>query len=229
MFFFDPVYLLFVFLPGLLLGLWAQAKVKKAYHEASKQQARSGLTGAQAAAEILQADGIDDVKIEQSRGWLSDHYDPRHRVLRLSPDVYSGRNLAALGIAAHEAGHAIQHARNYAPLTARNAIVPFAGIGTNLGIILVIAGLFLQMFSLAIVGVALFALTVVFQLVNLPCEFNASSRARERLLALGMVSEVEDGTVKKVLNAAALTYVAALITAVLNLLYYLMIALSARE
>ncbi len=246
---FDPMYLIMVFLPGLVLGMWAQSKVKSAYAKASKVRSASGLNGAQAAKEIMQADGIDDVTIEQTRGWLSDHYDPRKKVLRLSPEVYSGSSLASLGIAAHEAGHALQHAKQYTPLVLRNAIVPMASIGTNLGMWLVIGGLFLNYmlagpadpnaaggdsgfnfgFGLAVTGLLLFGSTVLFQLVNLPVEFDASKRARQRLLDLGMVTQTEDGTVGKVLNAAALTYVAALVTAILNMLYLLMLVLGSRR
>src|SRR5262245_9481890 len=191
----DPMY--FVFLaPGMLLALWAQAKVKWAYASASQIPSRSGYTGAMAAQQVMQAGGVFDVQIEQTDGFLSDHYDPRHRVLRLSPDVYSGRSLAALGIGAHEAGHAIQPAHQYTLLTLRNAIVPLASIGGNLSMFVILAGALLSMFNLIVVGIALFSLTVIFQLVNLPVEFNASSRAREALLATGLVDAEEDRTVK---------------------------------
>ncbi|NBB83157.1 MAG: hypothetical protein GVY28_07095 [Alphaproteobacteria bacterium] len=244
-FIFDPMYLIMVFLPGLLVGMWAQSKVKKAYGQASKIRSSSGLSGAQAAREIMQAAGIDDVEIQQTQGRLSDHYDPRKRVLRLSPEVHGGNSLASLGIAAHEAGHALQHAKGYTPLVLRNAIVPMASIGTNLGIWLVIGGLILNAllsgpaqpgeggfsfgFGLAVAGLLLFGSTVVFQIINLPVEFDASKRAREQLLGMGMVTATEDGTVGKVLNAAALTYVAALLTAILNFLYLLMLVLGSRR
>lgn len=226
--FFDPIFLLFVLLPSLALGMWAQAKVKGAYAKAAKIRGNSGLTGAQAAAEILAAERISDVRIEPTRGWLSDHYDPRKKVLRLSPEVYNGQSLAALGIAAHEVGHAIQHADAYKPLVIRNGLVPMAGIGSNLSFILIIIGLILGALQLAWVGVAMFGVTVLFQLVNLPVEFDASSRAKQKLLELGMVTEGENRSVAKVLNAAAMTYVAATITAVLHLLYYVML-LTGRE
>jgi len=226
---FDPAFLLFVFLPSLVLAGLAQMWVKSAYAKASKVAALSGMTGREAAAEILRAEGITDVKIEPVQGWLSDHYDPRHKTLRLSPQVYEGRSLAALGIAAHEVGHAIQHADSYKPLVVRNGLVPIAGIGSNLSFILIIVGLILSLQGLATLGVVLFGATVLFQLVNLPVEFNASSRARERLQTLGLVTANEDGTVGKVLNAAAMTYVAATITAILHLLYYVMIIAGGRE
>lgn len=226
-FFLDPVYIVFVMLPSLVLALWAQARVKSAYAKASKVPSLSGMTGAQVAQEIMHADGITDVRVEQVQGFLSDHYDPRKKVLRLSPDVYAGRSLAALGIAAHEAGHALQDAKAYAPLAIRNGIVPIASIGSGLSFFVIIAGLLLQMYPLAWVGVLLFASVVLFQLVNLPVEFDASKRARERLLALSMVTPGEDGTVAKVLNAAALTYVAAMVGAILNLAYYAMLVAGA--
>lgn len=228
-FVFDMNYLLFVMLPGLLLALWAQAKVKSAYARASKVPAASGVTGAQAAARIMRAHGIDDVAIEPVRGWLSDHYDPRSRTLRLSPEVYQGRSLASLGIAAHEAGHALQHAHGYAPLTWRNALVPAASIGSGLSYIVLIAGLLLSMSGLVLTGIVLFSLVVLFQLVNLPCEYNASSRARQQLMELGLVTSQEDGQVKGVLDAAALTYVAALISSALTLLYYIMLFAGSRD
>lgn len=226
---FDPMYLLFVMVPAGLLALWAQAKVKSAYAKASQIDSSRGLTGAQAAARILLDNGLDTVAVEQSKGWLSDHYDPRHKVLRLSPDVYGGRSLAALGIAAHEAGHALQDAQRYGPLVLRNGIVPLAGIGSNLGMILLMIGLAIQFSGLMIAGAALFGTVVVFQLVNLPCEFNASTRARQQLLALSLINPQEDRTVKKVLDAAAMTYVAATIGAVLQLLYFVFHIMSATQ
>lgn len=215
-------YLLLVLLPTLLLGLYAQFKVKHAYNKYSKVPVRSGLTGAEAAYEMLRAAGLEQkVGIERVEGFLSDHYDPSHKVLRLSPDVYDGASLAAVGVACHEAGHAVQDARNYAPLVLRNAIVPTAGIGSNLGFILIIAGLVLQLQGLAMIGLILFGAVVLFQIVNLPVEFNASSRAREMLGQLGIINgPAEASGVSSVLSAAALTYVAATVTAVANLLYY---------
>jgi hypothetical protein len=226
--FFDPRYFIIVG-PAILLALWAQMKVKSAYAQGSKHAARSGLTGAQTAQHILDAHGIRDVGIEPVRSFLGDHYDPPNKMLRLSPDVYNGRSLAALGIAAHEVGHAIQDAHGYAPLAIRNGLVPMASIGSNLSIILVFAGLFLSMTPLAIVGLVLFSAVVLFQLVNLPVEFNASRRARQILLSHGMVSADEDRVVGKVLNAAAMTYVAATLTAILTLAYYAMVVLGRRD
>lgn len=216
---FDPMYFLFVG-PAMLLAMWAQYRVKSAYAMGSRVGARSGLSGAETAQRILNAYGIANVAIEPVQTYLGDHYDPKHKVLRLSPDVYHGRSLASLGIAAHEVGHAIQDATSYGPLAIRNGLVPMSSIGSNLSIILVIAGLVLQMTNLAVVGLALFSLVVLFQLVNLPVEFNASSRARGILLQQNMISPQENVVVGKVLNAAAMTYVAATLTAVFTLLYY---------
>lgn len=215
----DPMYFVFVG-PAILLALWAHFKVKSAFAAASKQAARSGLSGAETAQRILDTYSITDVKIEPARSFLGDHYDPRHKVLRLSPDVYNGRSLAALGIAAHEVGHAIQHAHSYAPLILRNGLVPMASIGSYLSFILLIIGMILSFKPLAIIGLALFGAVVLFQLVNLPVEFNASSRARAILIDHGMVGPDEDKHVGKVLNAAAMTYVAATAVALTQMLYY---------
>lgn len=225
---FGPMYWVFLG-PALLLGLWAQLMVKSAYAKMSRVAASSGLTGAQAAARILRDAGCDEVGIEVSHGWLSDHYDPRHKVLRLSREVYAGRSIAAVGIAAHEAGHAIQDARRYAPLVVRNAIVPVAGLGSNLAIALIVLGVILAITQLAWVGVILFASVVVFQLVNLPVEFDASRRARDELVRSGVIAVQEDAAVAKVLNAAALTYVAATLTAVLQLIYFISLVSGRRD
>lgn len=223
---FDPMYLVIVG-PAILLALWAQFKVKTAYAAASQVPSHTGYSGCDAARLVMDQAGVEGVDIEEVSGQLSDHYDPRYKVLRLSGAVFHGRSLAALGIAAHEAGHAIQHSHGYAPLALRNGLVPLASVGSNLSMVLIVIGLVLagagsllgQTALLA--GIGLFSLTVLFQLVNLPVEFNASSRAREALLTTGLVSPQEDVTVKRVLSAAAMTYVAATITAVLTLLYYL--------
>jgi Zn-dependent membrane protease YugP len=219
-FYFDPLYFI-ILAPGILLAGWASIKVKSTFAKASQIASRRGWTGAQIAQSILNAEGIRDVRIEPTQGYLSDHYDPRHKVLRLSPDVYQGRSLAAAGVAAHEVGHAIQHARAYAPLSVRNAIVPVAGFGSNASWFFIIGGAIMNYPSLILTGVILFSAVVLFQIVNLPVEFNASSRARQTLLMNGLTDEGEDRQIGKVLNAAAMTYVAATITAVLTLLYYL--------
>lgn len=218
----DPLYLILVMGPGILLGLAAQSKVKSAFDKGSQLRSMSGVTGAQAAAQIMRANGVDDVAIEPTQGFLSDHYDPRSKTLRLSPSVYHESSLSALGVAAHEAGHALQDAKGYLPLVLRNALVPLASIGSGLSYVLLFAGLILQITGLMYIGIAFFAATVVFQLVNLPCEFNASSRAREQLRRLNLTSQQEDREVGSVLNAAALTYVAALVTSLLTLLYFLL-------
>lgn len=217
---FDPMYLLFL-LPGMLLALWAQFKVKSAYAEASRIPARSGYTGAQAAHALMESAGIHNVAIEPVQGFLSDHYAPSEKVLRLSPDVYGGRSLAALGIAAHESGHALQDAKRYPLMTVRNLLVPIAGFGSNMAWIILMLGFVLHLTGLILVGIAVFSTTVVFQLVNLPVEFDASRRARQVLLSNGLITQDEDYYVAKVLNAAALTYVAATLTSVLTLLYFL--------
>jgi Zn-dependent membrane protease YugP len=217
---FDPMYLVFL-VPGILLAMWAQYKVHSAYSEASQVPAASGLTGAQAADHLLRASGVDNVRIEPVEGFLSDHYVPGEHVLRLSPDVYAGRSLAALGIAAHEAGHALQDAQRYPLMSIRNLLVPAASIGSNAAWIIIMVGFFMQAMSLILLGIVAFSATVVFQLVNLPVEFDASKRARMHLQETGLVSAEEDQTVGKVLNAAAMTYVAATLTSVLTLLYFL--------
>lgn len=215
----DPIY--FVFLaPAMLLAAWAQMRVQSAYAEGSQIPSSSGVSGAEAAALIMRSDGISNVGIEPVQGFLSDHYDPSHKVLRLSPGVYSSHSLAALGIAAHEAGHALQDAHRYSPLVVRNLLVPAAGFGSSFAWIAIIGGMFLGMANLVLVGIALFSATVVFQLVNLPVEFDASRRARQHLQAMGLVTSEEDRVVAKVLNAAAWTYVAATLSSLLTLLYY---------
>jgi Zn-dependent membrane protease YugP len=218
--FFDPMYLLFVG-PAILLGLWAQFRVKSTY--AVAQQEPAPLSGAAAARHILDSAGLQDVGVEQVQGFLSDHYDPRAKVLRLSPEVYHNRSMAAVGIAAHEAGHALQDARNYAPLVIRNAAVPVAGFGSNFSMILIIAGLIFQFGPLLLFGIGLFACVVLFQLVNLPVEFNASRRAKDQLVALGIVPQQDLGHVNRVLSAAAWTYVAGTLQSVGTLLYYIML------
>jgi Zn-dependent membrane protease YugP len=222
MFFLDPLFLVFA-LPALLFGLWAQWRVKSAINKYSQVGTGSGLTGAQIARRILDYNGLHNVQVESVEGFLSDHYDPRGKVLRLSPEVYNGRDLAAAGVAAHEAGHALQDQHGYLPFKLRSTMVPTVQIGSWLGPILFMAGLFTVPFfgtSLAWLGVGLFALTTAFALVTLPVEFDASRRAKELLASHGMVFQNEMNGVSAVLNAAALTYVAALAQAVSTLLYY---------
>lgn len=217
---FDPLY--FVFLgPGVLLALWAQWRVSSAFNRASQVPAASGYSGAETAYEILRVNDIRTVDVETVPGQLTDHYSPDEKVLRLSPDVYEGRSLAALGIAAHEVGHAIQDARKYPLLSLRNGLVPLANIGGSVGWIMIALGLVLSFAGLVWAGIAVFSATVLFQLVNLPVEFDASRRARQQLLATGLIAREEEHEVKRVLSAAALTYVAATLTSILTLLYFL--------
>jgi uncharacterized protein len=218
--YFNIWYLIFL-APAILLGIFAQWKVTSAYRHASHIPARSGVSGAEAAAAILHAAGVRGVAIEDVPGQLTDHYDPSAKVLRLSPDVYEGNSLASVGIAAHEAGHAIQDARRYTPLVIRNAIVPLANFGSSIGWILLIIGFVLQLTGLIWVGIAVFSTTVFFQLVNLPVEFDASRRAKLELVNAGIISADELPEVRRVLSAAAMTYVAATLTAILTLLYFL--------
>ena len=206
-------------LPGTLLAMW-RGRVSSAYAEGAGIPATSGLSGAEAAAYVTRR-GVPGVGIEPVAGQLTDHYDPGSKVLRLSEGVYAGRSLSAPGIAAHEAGHAIQDATGYPGLVVRNLIVPLAGIGSNAFWILIVLGALLHITGLILLGILLFSVTVAFQLVNLPVEFDASRRARQALLSTGLVSVEEDRTVAKVLNAAAWTYVAATLTSVLILLSYL--------
>jgi len=218
MFYWDPIYFLYI-APAFLLGLWAQMRIQIAYSQA--QQRPAPLSGAAAARHILDSAGLQNVEIEQIPGRLSDHYDSRAKVLRLSEEVYQSRTLAAVGIAAHESGHAIQDARAYAPLALRNAIVPTASIGSSMGILLVFIGLIFSKY-LVLAGIGLFSCFVIFQLINLPVEFNASSRAKAQLVQLGIINDEELVYVKKVLSAAALTYVAATLQAIMTLLYLIM-------
>jgi len=203
-----------------LLGFVAQMMIRSAYSRA--QQVAAPLSGAAAARHILDSAGLNNVDIEMIPGHLSDHYDPRQKILRLSQEVYQSRSLAAVGIAAHEAGHAIQDARNYAPLVVRNMAVPAAGFGSNIGLTLAFFGLIFSFQPLLLAGIVLFSFVVFFQVVNLPVEFNASSRAKVQLATLGIVGPGEMTYVNKVLNAAALTYVAATLQAILTLLYYIL-------
>lgn len=213
------MYLLMI-APAILLALWAQMMVKSAYARAQQQPA--ALSGAAAARYVLDSAGLQNVDIEMTPGHLSDHYDPRHKVLRLSQEVYQSRSLAAVGIAAHEAGHAIQDARHYAPLVIRNLAVPAAGFGSGVGWFLAVIGLIFTLQPLLLAGILLFSAVVFFQVINLPVEFNASSRAKQELATLGIVGPNEMPYVRKVLNAAALTYVAATFQVIMQLLYLIM-------
>ena len=217
MFWYDYYYLILV-VPALIIAGIAQINVKKTYNNMARVANKKRLTGAQAAAMVLQHYGINNVRIELGHGKLSDHYDPRNNVIRLSPEVYSGASIAAVGIACHEAGHAAQHAQNYIPIKVRNAILPVANIGSTVGFYLAIFGYFLGFGTLINIGIILFASVTVFQLVTLPIEFNASRRAINVIDEKAMLYEDEIPLARKVLFAAALTYVASLLVSVMSLL-----------
>lgn len=222
MWFFDPVYLLFA-IPPLLLGLWAQFRVQSAFRQYSKVRTANGMTGAQAARAILDANGLHNVAVERVGGTLSDHYDPGHKVLRLSESVYGTPSVAAVGVAAHEAGHALQDKLHYGPLRLRSAIVPAVNIGSWLGPIIFMIGFFMSGATgntIAIIGLLFFGMTAVFSLVTLPVEFDASKRAKQQLATSGLMSPQEIKGVDHVLDAAALTYVAAALQAIMTMLYY---------
>ncbi len=219
---FDPLYLLMVALPALVLSGGASMMTKSAFNKYSRVPSSSGLNGAEAARQMLQRAGIHNVNIVRSSGFLSDHYNPVNRTLALSEGVYSSTSVAAIGVACHEAGHAIQHARSYAPLWFRSALVPVAGIGSNFGLWGMMFGMLFQSQALVGIGAMLFSGVVLFQLVTLPVEFDASARAKKLAFEHGFVSRQESAGVSKVLNAAALTYVAAAASSILTLLYFLM-------
>jgi Zn-dependent membrane protease YugP len=218
----DPVYLLFA-IPGLLLGIWAQTKLSRAYGKYSQIGVDSGMTGAEAAREILDQAGLVNVPVEEIPGNLTDHYDPTKRALFLSSENYSGQSVAAVGVAAHESGHALQHQAGYALLNFRTAIAPITQFASTAWMFILFAGFIFHAFAHALipVAIAVFGIITVFQLVTLPVEYDASRRAKEQLFRLGLVHEHEREGVSKVLDAAALTYVAALVTAVMDLLYFL--------
>ena len=219
---FDPTYILVLI--GVIISLWASAKVKTTYAKYSRVRSMSGMTGAQAAERILYSAGIYDVRIEHVRGDLTDHYDPRNRVLRLSDTVYGSTSVAAIGVAAHECGHAVQDQKDYAPLRIRNSLVPVANFGTMAAWPIIILGLIFGASSFLInLGILLFSLGVLFQLVTLPVEFDASRRAIEMLGSQGILYGDEVRQTRKVLSAAAMTYVAAAAAAILSLLRLLIL------
>lgn len=225
--FFDPMYFIFA-LPALLLGLWAQMRVRSSFNQYSQVRSYSGISGAQAARSILDANGLYNVAVERVQGFLSDHYDPTSKTLRLSPDVYDSPSLAAVGVAAHEAGHALQDQQAYGPLKLRSAMVPAVQIGSWLGPIIFFVGLMMTP-TIAWLGLIIFGLTAAFTLVTLPVEFDASKRAKQLLVAQGILGQQELVGVNKVLDAAALTYVAAAAQAVSTLLYYAFILMGRRD
>lgn len=223
MFYFDPMYFLFM-IPGMALSMWASFKTKSAFKKYSKVRAASGMTGAQAARVMLDRAGLHAVTIKRSHGFLSDHYNPLDKSLNLSQEVYDLPSLASIGVACHEAGHAIQHAKHYSPLWLRSILVPTANIGSSLGYIVMMIGLFLSGGPgfIFMSGVALFSCVILFQIVTLPVEFDATARAKKLVVADGIITSSERVGMDKVLNAAALTYVAAAVSSLLTLLYFLM-------
>ena len=224
MLFWDPTYMLIMVIT-LIPTLWASFKVKSTFARYAKVGLGSGMSGAEAATQVLRAANIRGVSIEPHQGFLSDHYDPRAKALRLSPDVYQGRSVAAVAVAAHEAGHAIQDDVGYAPLRLRSALVPVASIGDRLWFLPFLIGLVANLSGLVLLGIILLGATVLFQLVTLPTEFDASRRAKEALVAIGVTrSEEETVGVSKVLNAAAMTYLAAALASIIQLLYWISVA-----
>jgi Zn-dependent membrane protease YugP len=219
---FDPLYLILVFLPGLVLSGLASMYVKSTFNRFSRIRSGQGYTGAQAAYEMLKRAGVSNVGIEQTGGFLGDHYDPRTRTLRLSRNVYASQSLAAVGVACHEAGHALQHAHGYGPLKLRTALVPAAAVGSNMAYIFVFMGMLFRAPQLYFLGALVFAAAVIFSIITLPVEWDASARAKRALVTNGIVTPQEQTAAAKVLNAAFMTYIAAAVTAVLTLLYYLL-------
>jgi Zn-dependent membrane protease YugP len=227
-FYIDPLYLLLA-APGLILGLWAQWKVRSTFQKYAQVGTSRGLSGAEVAQMILRTKGISSVRVEPTEGWLADHYDPRHRVLRLSPDVYYGRSISATGVAAHEVGHAIQHADAYPFLGVRSAMVPAMSFASPLAVPIIIVGFILSSMGgaglgsmVTLIGLGLFGLVVLFQLVTLPVEFDASRRALVAIDQGGILYGQENQGARDVLGAAAWTYVAAAVSSVLTLLYFLL-------
>ena len=216
---FDWTYLVLV-LPCLVLALWASSNVNSTFKKYSAQRSCRGLTGAEAAQRVLRHNGVTDVRIERVSGNLTDHYDPRTNVIRLSDSVYSSTSTAAIGVAAHEAGHAVQYAQSYGPIKLRAAIIPITNIGSRLAMPLILLGILFSAFgnTLITLGIAAFGLSVVFQLITLPVEFDASRRAMQAIETAGLLTEEEQRGAKRTLKAAALTYVAATATAIAQLL-----------
>lgn len=226
-FYFDPTMLILI--PGVIIALWAQMRVQSNFSKYSRVPSRSGISASDMAREILASQGIYNVRVEQVRGTLTDHYDPTAQALRLSDSVGNSNSLAALAVAAHEAGHVLQHKDGYAPLMLRNAAVPVINIGSNLAIPLFIIGLIFSWQPLVQIGILLFSLVVLFSLITLPVEFNASRRAMAILETDGYLAQDELPGAKKVLSAAAMTYVASALSAILNLLRLLIISGAGRR
>lgn len=228
MYFWDPSMVLLI--PAILLSLYAQFKISTAFKQYSGIRSQSGLTGAQAARALLNSNGLYDVRVERIGGQLSDHYDPRTRVISLSNDVYQSTSLSSVAVAAHETGHAIQHASGYFPLQLRSSFVPVANLGSGAGPLLIMVGLFMPSFNwLLQIGIFVFAFAVLFQIITLPVEYNASHRALTLLQESNLLRSEEVRGARSVLNAAALTYVAAALAAVLQLARFILIARSRND
>ena len=215
------MYLVFI-LPAMALSMWASFRTKSAFNKYSQVRSGRGLSGAEAARIMLDREGLHNVKIERASGFLSDHYNPLTRNLALSEGVYDSRSIAAIGVATHEAGHAVQHAHNYAPMWLRSTLVPTANIGSSIGYMVMLGGLMLQASNMVLIGAVLFSMVLLFQVVTLPVEFDASARAKRLAVEHGIITSSERQGVDRVLNAAALTYVAAAFSTLLTLLYFLM-------
>ena len=223
----DMSYIVLV-MPAILFSLWAQTKVNSTFSKYQRVRCYSGYTGAQIARRILDENGLSNVRVERVSGSLTDHYDPRTHVVRLSDSVYASDSVAAIGVAAHETGHAVQHATGYGPLGLRNAIIPLTNFGSKLSMPLILLGLILNSYTLAMTGIIAFSMVALFQLITLPVEFNASRRAM-RTLSNGMLSDRELGGARQVLTAAALTYVAALLVSAMQLLRLLLLVNRRRD
>ncbi|MEA2603997.1 MAG: uncharacterized protein QOF89_4989 [Acidobacteriota bacterium] len=222
---FDPNYFLFA-IPALILSLWASWRTKSAFNKYSRVRTVRGLTGAQAAQEMLRSAGITDVQVVPTRGFLSDHYNPANKTLALSEATYASNSVAAVGVACHEAGHAIQHAHSYKPLYLRSALVPTANLGSTMGYIVVMGGFLFHSANLIYLGAMLISAVLAFQLVTLPVEFDATARAKRLAIETGIILPQEREGMDRVLNAAAMTYVAAVVSTLMTLLYYVLRASS---
>lgn len=217
----DPSYWI-IMLPALLLSLYSSFKVKRVFAQYSRIKNSSSMTGAEVAEALLERNNLSSIKVIKTSGFLSDHYDPSKKVIRLSPDVYSSSSIAAIGVAAHETGHAIQHSKSYAPLILRNTMIPLASLGSNLSWLIIMIGFIIQALALIKFGITLFIFVVIFQIITLPVEFDASKKAKIMLSEFGIVPSRDIAAVNKVLNAAALTYIAATASAIATLLYFIL-------
>ena len=215
------MYLVFI-LPAMALSMWASFRTKSAFNKYSQVRSGRGLSGAEAARIMLDREGLQSVKIERANGFLSDHYNPLTRSLALSEGVYDSHSIAAIGVATHEAGHAVQHAQHYAPMWLRSTLVPTANIGSSIGYMVMLFGLMLQASNMVLIGAVLFSMVLLFQVVTLPVEFDASARAKRLAVEHGIITSSERQGVDRVLNAAAMTYVAAVVSTLMTLLYYLL-------